>query len=62
MSDKPKYRAALKHDLNVLKTVPKEYLADKDIVKATFDRPWHEYIEYFGGYSDIFLSLEILNW
>ena len=58
MSDKAKYIAALKHDLNVLKTVPKEYLADKDIVKAAFDRPWHEYIEYFGGYPDIFLSLE----
>jgi len=58
MSEKAKYIEALKRDFNVLKTVPKEYLADKDIVKAAFDRKWFEYIEYFGGYPDIFLSLD----
>jgi hypothetical protein len=58
MSEKAKYLEALKHDFNALKTVPKEYLADIDIVKAAFDRKWFEYIEYFGGYPDIFLSLE----
>jgi hypothetical protein len=58
MSEKAKYIEALKQDFNTLKTVPKEYLADKDIVKGAFDRNWFEYIEYFGGYPDIFLSLE----
>ena len=58
MSEKAKYIEALQRDFNVLKTVPKEYLADKDIVKAAFDRKWFEYIEYFGGYPDIFLSLD----
>ena len=58
MSEKTKYIEALKKDFNVLKTVPKEYLADKDIVKAAFDRQWYEYIEFFNGYPDIFRSLK----
>jgi hypothetical protein len=58
MSEKAKYLEALKHDFNALKTVPKEYLADIDIVKAAFDRKWFEYIEFIAGYPDIFLSLE----
>jgi hypothetical protein len=58
MSEKTKYLEALKQDFNALKTVPKEYLADKAIVKAAFDRPWYEYIQFFNGYPDIFLGLK----
>jgi hypothetical protein len=58
MSEKAKYLEALKHDFNALKTVPKEYLSDKDIVKAAFDRKWFEYIEFFNGYPDIFRGLK----
>lgn len=58
MSEKTKYIEALKKDFNVLKTVPKKYLADKDIVKAAFDRQWYEYIQFFNGYPDIFRGLK----
>ncbi len=34
MSEKTKYLKAIKQDYNALKTVPKKYLADKDIVTA----------------------------
>ncbi len=33
-------------------------MADKAIVKAAFDRPWYEYIQFFNGYPDIFLGLK----
>jgi hypothetical protein len=58
MSEKTKYIGVLKKDFNALKTVPKEYLADKDIVRAAFDRQWYEFIEFYNGYPDIFLGLK----
>lgn len=58
MSEKTKYLEAIKQDFNALKKLPKEYLADKTIVKAAFDRPWYEYIEFFNGYPDIFIGLK----
>lgn len=58
MSEKTKYIEALKQDFNALKKVPKEYLADKDIVRAAFDRPLYEFIEFFNGYPDIFRGLK----
>jgi len=43
MSEKTNYIEALKKDPYLLKKLPKEYLADKDIIKAALVKKWHDY-------------------
>ena len=43
MSEKANYIEELKEKPELLKTLPKEYLADKDIIRAALVRNWHNY-------------------
>ena len=45
MSEKANYIEKLKEKPELLKTLPKEYLADKDIIRAALVRKWYEYID-----------------
>lgn len=47
MFGKAKYIEKLKQDPYLLKTLPKEYLADKDIIRAALVRNWYKYESYF---------------
>ena len=47
MSEKANYIEKLKEKLELLKTLPKEYLADKDIIRAALVRKWYEYIDNY---------------
>ena len=47
MSEKAKYLEALQQNPYLLKTIPKEYLADKDIIRAALVRNWYKYESYF---------------
>lgn len=43
MSEKANYIEELKENPELLKTLPKEYLADKDIIRAALVKKWHDY-------------------
>lgn len=58
MSENKRYIEVVRKDFNALKNLPKEYLADKDTVKAALVRKWYEYIEFDHGYPTMFLGLE----
>ena len=45
MSEKANYIEKLKEKPELLKTLPKEYLADKDIIRAALVRKWYDYID-----------------
>jgi hypothetical protein len=47
MSEKANYIEKLKEKPELLKTLPKEYLADKDIIRAALVRNWYKYESYF---------------
>ena len=41
MLEKANYIEELKEKPELLKTLPKEFLADKDFIKGAFNRKWH---------------------
>lgn len=43
MSVKANYVEELKEKPELLKTLPKDYLADKDIIRAALVKKWHDY-------------------
>ena len=43
MSEKANYIEELKEKPELLKTLPKEYFADKDIIRAALVKKWHDY-------------------
>ena len=43
MIEKTNYIEKLKEKPELLKTIPKEYLTDKDIIRAALVRKWHNY-------------------
>lgn len=63
MKDKLDIIKKLKENPYLLKTLPKEYLADKDIIRAALVRKWYEYIENVDfQFVNIFEMLELFKY
>lgn len=61
MENKMQVIGELKQNPYLLKTLSKEYLADKDIIKAALVRKWYEYIEDVDEMSNVANTFDILE-